>query len=371
MYIEATELRGEPYERGRAHGELLRQLVHGHLAAWLDSLAQAGLGEPHTYVREMLQETDFRSSISVHAPDLLEEVDGIADGAEVPRDLIFALQLLDEEWAYRQRRRGNSRLLEKCSSLAIVSNSGPTWIGQNMDLGGYTDGWQILMRIARNDVTPGALVFSTAGMIGLMGVNASGLGVCVNSLPQLPSSSEGTPVAFVVRRLMRCRDLSEAAAIVLSIPHATNQHYVIAQAGAALSFEACAAGVTEFRPADPTRLFHTNHPLTEVLGEPEPLASRENTVARLLSLQERLGKGEPDLAEVQDALSAFDDARHPVCRLKSPDNGLISFTTGSMISALRPGRVPTESWVSGGPPSLGGYSAFTLARDPINEESTR
>ena len=363
MEIQATDVCGGAYDRGWSHGRALRALVRGHVKAWLDTLAQAGFGEPKAYVEGLLRETDFRSSIRAYWPDLLEEVDGIADGADTPRELVFALQLLDEEWAYRGRRIKRLPRLNKCSSLAIVSESGPTWIGQNMDLGDYTDGWQALLRINDDGQPPKNLVFTISGMIGLMGVNAAGLGVCVNSLPQLPSAPEGVPVAFVVRRLLECRSVAEAASIVLTIPHATNQHYVIAQAGAARSFEASAAGVNEFRAPDPKRVFHTNHPLSEVQGVPGPESQRENTVARLRSLKDRLSGGLPGLAEIQRALSASDDPLHPVCRLHSPESGVIGFTTGSMISALRPEPADVESWVSGGPPSLGGYKPFTLARD--------
>jgi len=363
MRIEATRLTGGPYQRGFAHGRRLKAQVCAHLAAWLDSLPPDGPGKGEGYARAMLRDTNFRPAISAWAPDLLEEVDGLADGAEAPRELIFALQLLDEEWAYRARRQAEFEPLEKCSSLAVVTEEGATWIGQNMDLGGYTDGFQVALRLERDGDKPGALMFSTAGMIGLMGVNAAGLGVCVNAIPQLPSAPEGVPVAFVVRRLLQCRDLAEASRIVLAIPHATNQHYLIAEAGAARAFEASTAGVAEYHAPDPARIFHTNHPLGADKGRPEPESQRENTVARLASLEQRLSGGRPALAEVQAALSACDDPRHPVCRLLSPEGGLIGFTTGSIISALRPGAAAVESWISAGPPSLGGYSRFEVARE--------
>jgi isopenicillin-N N-acyltransferase-like protein len=361
MIIQATLVGGGAYERGHAHGSALRSKVQGHVAAWLAALERGGVGEPRAYVDRMLAETDFTSAINAHTPGLLEEVNGIADGAEAPRPLIFAVQLLDEEWAYRVRRRDDDAKLEKCSSFAIAQSDGPTWIGQNMDLGAYTDGAQALLRIADDGEAPEALVFTVAGMIGLMGVNAAGVGVCVNSLPQLPSSGEGVPVAFVLRRLLQAHSLAEAVEIVLSIPHATNQHYVIAEPGGARSFEASAAGVTEYHPPDPTRVLHTNHPLAAE-GAPETEAAHANSAARLASLTARLGAGDrPDLALVQAALSAFDDPVHPVCRLKRDDNHLIGFTTGSMISALSPAPADVEAWVSAGPPSIGGYASFRLA----------
>jgi hypothetical protein len=187
-----------------------------------------------------------------------------------------------------------------------------------------------------------------------MGVNAAGLGVCVNSLPQLPSAGEGVPVAFVLRRLLQARGLAEAADLVQSLPHATNQHYLLAAPDGVRSFEAGAAGVAEYRPPDAARLFHTNHPLTDIDQAPETEAARENSVTRLGSLTARLAEGPAGLAEIEAALSSTDDPRHPVCRAP----GHNAMTTGSMISRLEGGSV--RAWASAGPPRERGYHAYEL-----------
>ncbi|MFL5297588.1 MAG: C45 family autoproteolytic acyltransferase/hydrolase [Phenylobacterium sp.] len=351
-------LSGAPYARGEAMGVALRDRIRAHLGAWLGALGGAGVGDPEAYVADMLAETDFTSAIERHTPDLMREVEGIAAGAQAPLGLLFGLQLLDEEWAHRVRLQRRPAKLEKCSSIGLAPATGPTWIAQNMDLGTYTDGHQVLLSISGDDGALAALVFSVAGMIGLMGVNAAGVGVCVNSLPQLPSAPQGLPVAFVLRRLLQARDLTEASELVLSLPHATNQHYLIAGPDGVRSFEASATGVSEFHPPQPSRVLHTNHPLAEVQGDPETAAARENTVARLAALTARLGAGEPGLAEIESALASFDDPRHPVCRLPGAAP-MAPFTTGSMIAALQPDRV--RSWVSPGPPSVAGYRTFDLA----------
>jgi hypothetical protein len=348
------DLSGEPRARGRAYGRALAPNIQAHLADWLDVVGTAIGGDPAPYVAAMLRDTDFRTASRDHTPDLLEEVEGIAEGAGAPADLVFALQLLDEEWAYRLRRSAGAPKLEKCSSLAIVGQGdGPTWIGQNMDLGAYTDGHQALLRIASDARGPAALVFTVAGMVGLMGVNAAGVGVCVNSIPQLPSAATGVPVAFVLRRLLQARGLAEAVDLMFGLPHATNQHYVIAEPGAVRSFEAGSGGVTEFHPPERDRVLHTNHPLSDGPAQAETEPARRNSVTRLASLRGRLATGRPGFDEIAGALSAFDDPDHPVCRLANSKSVLIGFTTGSMISALSPGRV--ESWVSDGPPSARPY----------------
>jgi len=344
--LAVVEARGAPAERGRAIGRALADPIRGHLAALKRSLP-AWVGEPDGYLAQLRAETDFKEAIRSHTPDLLAEMEATAEAAGVAADELYALQLLDEEWAYRVRRAA-VRTPEKCSSLAIVDSPTLTWIGQNMDLAAYTDGFQALLEVDDGE-HPEALVFTAAGVLGLMGVNAAGVGVCVNSLPQLPSAPQGLPVAFVLRRLLQARTAQAAWELVQTLPHATNQHYVIAGPGAVRSFEASCAGVTEFHPPDRSRVLHTNHPLTDAPANPEPPAARENSVARLESLQTRLGAGQPGLAEIQAALSSCDDARHPVCRT----GGEVGFTTGSMISALTSDSV--EVWVSAGPPATGGY----------------
>lgn len=351
--LRTIEARGGPRERGLTIGAALRNEIADHVAALKGSLL-ASVGDADAYLAQMLAETDFKTAIRRHTPDLMTELEATAEGAGAAADDLYALQLLDEEWAYRVRRSA-ARSPQKCSSLAIAGPDGPTWIAQNMDLGGYTEGFQALLDIDDGE-RPRVLVFTAAGMLGLMGVNAAGIGVCVNALPQLPSAPEGLPVAFVIRRLLQARSAAEAAALAQTLPHATNQHYLIAGPGELRSFEASAAGVTEYRSPDPGRVLHTNHPLTDAPARPEPPAARENSAARLASLQARLGAGHPGLAEIQAALSSHDDARHPVCRA----GGALGFTTGSMISAIGPDRV--EVWVSAGPPDVGGYHHHALAR---------
>ena len=56
-------LSGAPYDRGVAHGAAMKPAIEGHLAAWLGSLAEAGLGEPMAYVAGMLAATDFMPAI--------------------------------------------------------------------------------------------------------------------------------------------------------------------------------------------------------------------------------------------------------------------------------------------------------------------
>lgn len=362
MKIQVITLSGSPYARGQEYGAARCHEIQAWLSAWLESIRQADVSDPEKYLSAMMRDTHFSDAINKYTPDLYQEIQGIATGAHQSTERLMAAQLMDEEWEYRKSSRNFYGVPEKCSSLAIKSDDGPTWIGQNMDLGGWTDGHQVLLHFEPCALQPAALVFTMGGMIGLLGVNACGVAVCVNAMPQLPGARRGLPVAFFVRRILQAQNIAEAVRTVCTIPHATGQHYLIADATRIRSFEASAEGVVEFLSADPSRVLHTNHPLTEQPQYPLSALAHLNTRERLRSLAARLSTGAVDLEAIQAALSSSDDPNHPVCRplpIKEL-NAVTNFTTGSMVSRLEHNADTIKTWVSMGPPSIRPYAAFEL-----------
>jgi isopenicillin-N N-acyltransferase like protein len=363
--IDVIEVAGEARARGRAFGVARKGAIHSCLKDWLGSLSQAGIADTDAHLSRMLRETSFLPAIREHTPDLLEEVTGIAEGADEPFERVLASQYMDEEWAFRLRLKQATEVPEKCSSVAVRCRSGSTIIGQNMDLGGYTDGHQVVIRIAPAGPEPGALIFTVGSMIALMGVNSRSVAVCVNSLPELSTAREGLPVAFVIRRLLQASRAEEAARLVQTLPHATGQHYLIADEDSIRSLEASPEGVVEYHSMDSSRVLHTNHPLAAPVSV---VRDQTNTLTRLKSLTARLATGSPDLSTIQAALSSSDDAEHPVCRIPRSGarpgmlTGMIGFTTGTMISTLDRGSLTVESWVSAGPPSLRGFNRLELQK---------
>lgn len=361
--IDIVDLKGVGFARGEVYGNMRRSQIERFLIDWLESLGAAGVGNPQLYLSKMLEATGFSNAIDEHSPELLEEVRGIAAGAAVPLELVLASQFMDEEWAYRVHFLRAPESPPKCSSVAIHARDGLTWIGQNMDLGSYTDGHQVLMRTAPEGRVPGTLIFTIGSMIGLLGVNSRGLAVCVNALPQLPAARQGLPVAFVVRRLLTAEDAAEAARMIHTFPHSTGQHYLIADSNSIRSFEASPAEVLEYHSPNPSRILRTNHPLTGTLARAFPEAV--NSMARLRSLTARLMDGQPDLETVKASLSSCDDAANPVSRALrggQASQGPTSFTTGSMVSALQQDSAVVDSWVSSGPPHLRPYARVQLPK---------
>lgn len=274
---EPLVLRGSPRERGRQHGEALRERIGEVFAAWEQEIArETGLALA-AYLERFAADTSFLSAIERCTPELLEEVRGLSEGAGRGFDELLALQCMDEQWGHveglvragaaGQAGHESGAPREKCSCLGVVGP--PTLVAQNMDLPGYLAGLQTLLRIEADAADGGgALVLSFPGFLGLCGVADHGLALCVNTLSQLRRDPAGLPVAFFVRGVLG-RRLDAARELLTTAPHASGQNYLLGVAGALVDLECSAGGAAPY-PADldPADLApavraicHTNHPL--------------------------------------------------------------------------------------------------------------
>jgi hypothetical protein len=345
-------LEGSPRVRGQVHGEALRSLINEHVGMMKREIEEATGMDPGGYIRKLLEDTELLPAIERWTPDLLEEVRGIAEGANLDFDTVLALQLPDEEWLYRRDEGfiGHSREAGHCSTLAVFGEGdSPPLIAQNVDLPASTEGFQVLFRIIEPESSVESLVFSLAGLIILNGINNRPLGVCMNALLQLDHVRNGLPVAFVLRGILAQHSLSDAVRFVRSIKHASGQNYVIGGAHTVVDVECSSDHVREYLPATAaTRLVHTNHPLVnDDLGMHEDLVRRlspserellaqqqVNYEARFNSLSRQL-EASPDavtVERVKSMLSSHDSPEHPVCQHKRP--GWDWLTVGCTIMVL-------------------------------------
>lgn len=332
----------EPRQRGRAHGEALRDVIVAKVARWREAIAQSyGVAAP-VFLPRFLAETDFRVAIDTDAPDLLEEVGGIAEGAGISFDTAYALQLMDEEWWWGKSANAH------CSSLAVApAGARPTLVAQTMDLPRWHDGAQALLRLRETDGSE-TLVFTSAGMIGLMGVSARGLGVCVNTLGQLAVSKRGLPVAFVMRGALARRTVSEAADFLKRVQHASGQNYQLGDRREARTFECSAGGAVEVAFAGGCSP-HTNHPLAsdDRRDANAKMKVRAESRGRLASLRRDFADGVAGAATVKDALAAR--RRGGIVSIAPRTKSLTApMTVGSVVYAI--GK-DIQLSVCAGPPS--------------------
>ena len=172
--------------------------------------------DPEVFLRDWLAGTTHLDAALLHTPTLAEELRGIAEGAPSRssrswRSTSWTRCGRPSRTASGIRGPSSDHPLHGCSAVAVRSGANePPLLAQTMDLGPSSEGTQAVLRIREDDGRE-VLVVTRAGMIGLMGANDAGLGVCVNALTLLRHDAHGLPVAFVMRGMLERRSLAEAA----------------------------------------------------------------------------------------------------------------------------------------------------------------
>jgi len=356
------ELPSDPYERGRIHGETLREEIRRQVTLWETGLTQGFQMEADSFIEGFLAKTGYLPAIDRWTPGLLEEVRGIAEGSGMPFETMLVFNLLDEVWL----NAGDVARGDHCSSIGVPgAGPRPAFVAQNMDIESFRDGSQTLLQIEGTEGEPDQIVFTTAGMIALNGVNEAGVGVVVNALSQLRYGREGLPVAFVVRGLLARTDEGELRSFLTEVSHASGQNYLVGVGGNVFAYEASAGQAVEYKPDNRDGVItHTNHPLVNddlsvagqvqiTLTTPSELEAG-NTRTRMRTLLDRL-QSTSDVNQdwIQQTLSSRDSPRHPVCR-SLRDGGTV-FTFGSTIMEL--GEEPTL-FLAPGPPDEWEFQEF-------------
>jgi hypothetical protein len=362
--LRVLSLSGSADDRRGQHGSQLRAEIAKVVDLWKADLQQQTKLEPDALIKNFLAATDFIPATKQWTPDMLEEVRGIAAGAGQALDTMFAVQLVDELWVYLDKADAYY-----CSSMGVPrSEKHPTIVAQNMDLESFREGFQVVLWIPAGPASPAQLVFTCARLVAVNGMNNRGVALACNTLMQLSASMTGLPVAFVIRGVLAQSNGEVAVKFLTSVPHASDQNYILGTTDRVFDFEASASKVVPFKPSADGTVYHTNHPLANddlkrwhrqrmETGSPEKRA-QGNSAVRFASVQRRLARPADviDTGVIRETLHSKDSDRHPVCRpVKS---GGASFTFGSVIMSLS-GRPGME--VSAGSPHVNPYVALSLS----------
>ena len=261
----------------------------------------------------------------------------IAEGAAQAVDDILALNLTDEQWWFFAAKKA-----EACTSFAFRDDRDAVWSGQNLDITGWMDGLQVILRYAQPEVGGGtALVATLAGTIGMTGINSRGLSICCNTLLQLPPRDDGLPALCVIRGFLDEPDLVHGEGFLRRIAHASGLHYLVADPGGWLGLECDADGVRRIASAAGAYC-HTNHP------KRTPEVASSSSADRLLAMEAALAEG-----RALDALSV-----RPICRDGTSPTDPIGFT---IFSAQWQNTVDPRVRIAAGPPNQARYRDIPLA----------
>jgi isopenicillin-N N-acyltransferase-like protein len=250
---------------GAAHGEAQRERIRqlaDHFLGWLLKAAVVSLTEEKLWARWAPQvEANQRE-----APDLVEEMRGIARGAALPFERIFLLNSLLDLNCFRYLPMAQNF---GCTTFGVVAEAGTgkTLLGQTYDMPEYLENYLVLLRL-KAAKGPRQLLFSFAGIIGAAGLNEAGLGLNINFLSPRDGGL-GRLHSVVVRQVLAGTQLADALTPAAVPPRAGGAHFLVGDRdGNIVSIETTARRHEVFFP-DGNALGHTNHYLASWLKETE------------------------------------------------------------------------------------------------------
>jgi isopenicillin-N N-acyltransferase-like protein len=176
---------------------------------------------------------------------------------------------------------------------------------------------------------PAVVTLVEAGMIGKIGFNQHGLGVCLNFLGHETDGEPGVigvPIHCLLRAVMNCPSIDEAVATVATSPRCASANFLIAQHGPhgprSVDLEISPSRVVVIDDQD-SDLVHTNHFLDPELAAGCTSGRGPSTMKRYAKASElvvALKATEPDpVVRAQRVLESRANLPYPISRHRNPD----------------------------------------------------
>jgi isopenicillin-N N-acyltransferase-like protein len=348
------QVEGAPRERGRQVGEETADLIRFNLDNyWRLFHDLAGLDRSSVIEHA----SSFLEAIRTYAPHLLEEMRGIAEGAGATLVEIVALN-------YRTEFLSEAKvpLRNECTAVFAgpeATADGHTLLAQNWDWAEILRGGMILLQITQPG-RPTILTLTEAGMVGKIGFNSAGIGVCTNFLLH-ECRRHGVPFHLILREALNATRLGVAVAAVYRQQRADSGNFLLAHAdGEAINLEATPLTVAFQHPVRGL-LIHTNHFLAPRLQQGDHgILESDNTLLRY-GRARRLLKAETGRITVDTLKQVFQDHfNYPraICRHSDPElpEAERNVTLASIIIDLTVGK----AHVACGEPCVSPYYSIEL-----------
>jgi isopenicillin-N N-acyltransferase-like protein len=339
------DLAGRPYERGVAYGRTARERIMRSIRLYADQMRDMGFSPDD--VRGIVG--NFVPSMERYAPHLIEEIRGVAAGADCTFEEVALVNCRTEVVQIGERRSRDREAKDGCTGVIVLpeaSADGKLIHAQNWDWKPECVETAVVLRIRRDD-GPDLLTFTEAGGVARSGFNAAGLAITANYLESDRDFRElGIPLPLIRRRFLECAHLADGIKIVATTPKSISNNMMLSTAeGFGIDFECAPDEAFALYPQDGL-IVHANHWIGAV-----PLAKLKETgiesvpdsYYRDYRVRERLRAKSGDIS-IEDVKSAlFDDFAKPyaVCRpphLDGPSHS-ISATVAMIVMQPELGRM--------------------------------
>ena len=301
--IRLLELSGGPEHHGAVHGAAF----HSEIRRYADERVRLSAngswaGRPVTIDDALALAEGMIASHQRYDSALFEEMEAMAQagGISVPEAIIVGgfTDFVDVV-----RAQGANSIPEEDDCTAVIvpdeMSAGAGWLAQTWDMHDSATEHVVLLRVEAGG--PAALVFTTVGCLGQIGMNEAGIAIGINNLTA-NNGTAGITWPFVVRKVLKQTSIDLALEAILEAELAGAHNYLLFDGeGNGYNIEAM-PGYRAVDKLEGELLIHTNHCLDTEAKQRE--APRPPDL--LASSQARLDRAGRMLADV-----AFDPHRGP------------------------------------------------------------
>ncbi|MGP4081757.1 C45 family autoproteolytic acyltransferase/hydrolase [Pseudalkalibacillus sp. R45] len=264
--IKHLTLKGTPMEIGRNHGEKGREQVLQSLSTY-EALFHGYSKISWKQAKEMA--LSHLHAIEQYNPDFIEEMEGVAQGAGVEFEDILALNARSEIAlaTYSGKTRSFS---DGCTAIGITPPlSNNAILSQNWDWKAAQIKSLLLLDIEQEG-KPSIQMVTEGGIIGKIGYNSAGMGVCLNAL-LTNRKSEQVPIHLGLRSVLNSSSLHEAVSKIKDGQMASTANFMIGSDqgdGRAMvaNYEVSPYGI-DMMTTNEGKVVHTNHILSDKILE--------------------------------------------------------------------------------------------------------
>ncbi|WP_245831850.1 C45 family autoproteolytic acyltransferase/hydolase [Oceanobacillus senegalensis] len=335
------KLSGSSYEIGFKHGSMVKDKILNSLNTYKKLFREtSGISWQEACNKALLHVP----AIKEYNDNYLKEMEGLADGAAVPFEDILTLNTRSEI--------ALANTPDGCTSFALTNpKTSKTWLAQNWDWKGAQVNSLIHLEIEQENL-PTIQMITEAGIIGKIGLNSAGVGVCLNALVTNTWQPK-VPIHLGLRAILESQSYEEAVSKVENNQMASPAHFLIAaRSGDLASMEVSPVRTAEIKGANGV-LTHTNHLCSVEMKKSIKEDIAPNSYHRLHTINESiqsLNKDNVDEKNLFEILSNHDNYPTSICRHAGDDEEDSMLTEMETVFSIVMNLTNNELfWIKGKP----------------------
>lgn len=287
----------------------------------------------------------FEPIIRTKWPEYLAEIRGIADGTDLGVEDIIAINVRTEI-AFGLFSDGCTAF----SSWGDGEGGGSSWLAQNWDWNPKQKRNLVQLSIEQSG-KPRIRMITEAGLIGKIGFNDRGVGVCLNAIKAPGMDLERVPCHLGLRMVLESASRAEAVQELEKWGVASACHMLIADPSGGVGVEWSSRGCEKIEMNDAGRVFHANHYLKKhegVVEDPSWMEGSTYRTDRIAELVKGIGEGEMNYENVLEVFKDEGEFPRSICRKASAEGkGSTDETLFNIVMDLKGCR----GWVVVGRPT--------------------